>query len=116
MAAPVSGTTALRPRMGLGLLLQPLHLDLAEGLVRDLGYVPDPSSPSAAWFRRHHHHLVPYCSPDGLSMVELHHDIFPPNTDVRVPMGDLWQRARPAVLGSAPALVLAPAGLALHLA
>ena len=115
LAELVYGNIALRPMKDLDVLVQPRDLDLAERLVRQLGYVPDDWWRPAEWYRRHHHHLVPYRARDGSSILELHHHIFPPDAGVRVPIEDLWQRARLAGLGSGQALVLAPADLLLHL-
>lgn len=115
LAELVYGNIALRPMVDLDVLVQPRDLDRAESLVRELGYVPDASSHSVDWYRRCHHHLVPYRALDGSPILELHHHIFPPTAGVRVPMEDLWRRARPAGLNSGPALVLDPADLLLHL-
>jgi len=115
LAEPVYGNIALRPIGDLDVLVRPRDLDLADRLVRELGYVPDESSHPADWYRRHHHHLAPCRSRDGSSFLELHQHIFPPAAGVRVPIEDLWQRARRAELGSGSALVLAPADLLLHL-
>lgn len=115
IAELVYGNIALRSMTDLDVLVQPRDLDAAERVVRELGYVPDESSHPAEWYRRCHHHLAPYRSFDGSSIVELHQHIFPPAAGVRVRIEDLWQRARPAALGSGPALVLAPADLLLHL-
>jgi hypothetical protein len=115
IAELVYGNIALRPMYDLDVLVQPRDLDLADRLVRELGYVPDESWRPADWYRRHHHHLAPYRARDGSSRLELHHHIFPPDAGVQLPIEDLWQRARPVCLGSAPTLVLAPADLLLHL-
>jgi hypothetical protein len=115
LAELVYGNIALRPTGDLDVLIQPRDLELAERLLRELGYVPYEGWQPAEWYRRHHHHLAPYHSPDGSSCVEVHRHIFPSDVSVHVPIGDLWQRARPAALGPAPALVLAPADLLLHL-
>jgi Uncharacterised nucleotidyltransferase len=115
LAEHVYGDIAVRPMRDLDVLVRPRDLDLADRLVRELGYVPDESYRTADWYRRHHHHLVPYRSGDGSSILEVHHHIFPPAPDLRVPIEDLWQRARQADLGFGAALVLAPADLLLHL-
>jgi hypothetical protein len=111
----VYGNIALRPMVDLDVLVHSRDLELAERLLVELGYVPDEARRPAEWYRRHHHHLVPYHSPDGSSYVEVHHHIFPSEAGVQVPVEDLWQRARPAALGPAPAMVLAPTDLLLHL-
>jgi hypothetical protein len=115
LAQLVYGNIALRPMVDLDVLVQARDLDLAERLVRELRYVAYEGWRPAEWYRRHHHHLAPYHSPDGWSCVEVHQHIFPLDLGVQVPIEDLWHRARPADLGPAPALVLAPADLLLHL-
>jgi GNAT superfamily N-acetyltransferase len=111
----VYGNIALRPMKDVDVLVRSRDLDHADGLLQELGYVPDEWYRPAAWYRRHHHHLAPYRSRDGASILELHHHIFPPASGVRISMEDLWLRARPAALSSGPAMVLAPGDLLLHL-
>jgi hypothetical protein len=115
IAELVYGNIALRPMYDLDVLVQPQNLDLADRLVRELGYVPDESWRPADWYRRHHHHLAPYRARDGSCRLELHHHILPSDAGAQLPIEDLWQRARPVCLGSVPTLVLAPADLLLHL-
>lgn len=115
LAELVYGNIALRRMVDLDVLVPPRDLDLAEELVRELGYVADESSHPAEWYRGQHHHLVPYRAPDGSSILELHHHIFPPAAGLQVPIEDFWQRARPAGFSSGPALALAPADLLLLL-
>lgn len=115
IAELVYGNIALRRMTDLDVLVRRRDLDVADRLIRDLGYRPDESHRPAEWFRRHHHHLAPYRAHDGSSILELHHHIFPPSAGVEVPIEDLWRRARPACLSSGPALVLAPADLLIHL-
>ena len=115
LAKHVYGNIAVRPMRDLDVLVQPRDLDLADRLVRELGYAPGRWPWSADWYRRFHHHLTPYLARDGSCVLELHHHIFPPGAGVRVPIEDLWERARTADLASGPALVLAPTDLLLHL-
>jgi hypothetical protein len=115
LAELVYGNIALRPMVDLDVLVQPRDLDLAERVLRELGYVPYDGGEPAEWYRGHHHHLAPYRSPDGSSYVEVHRHIFPSEVGGQLPVEDLWQRARPAALGPVPALVLAPTDLLLHL-
>jgi putative nucleotidyltransferase-like protein len=115
IAELVYDNIALRPMGDLDVLVQPRDLELAERLVQELGYVAYERWRPVEWYRRHHHHLAPYHSPDAASYVEVHRHIFPPEAGVQLPIEDLWQRARPADFGPASALVLAPADLLLHL-
>jgi hypothetical protein len=111
----VYNNIALRPMKDLDVLVQRRDLDVADRVLRELGYVPDESYRPAEWYRRHHHHLAPYRSGDGSALLELHNQIFPISAGVRVPMEVFWHRARPGGLTAGPALVLAPADLLLHL-
>jgi hypothetical protein len=115
LAELVYGNIALRPMKDLDVLVQPPDLDLADHLLRELGYVSDESHHPAEWYRRHHHHLAPYRARDDSILLELHHHIFPPAAGVPVSIEELWHRARPGCLSAGPALVLSPADLLLHL-
>jgi len=115
IAQLVYDNIALRPIGDLDVLVPRRDLDLALGIVQELGYLADESSHPAAWYRRHHHHLVECFTRDRSCKVDVHHHIFPPAAGVHVPIEDFWLRARPATLGSATAMVLAPADLLLHL-
>jgi hypothetical protein len=115
IAEGVYGNIALRPMKDLDLLVRKTALDAADRLFRELGYVPDESDGSAAWYRAHHHHLAPYATRDGWAAVDLHHHIVLPTAPVCIPIEDLWRRARPASIASVPTLVFAPGDLLLHL-
>lgn len=52
----------------------------------------------------------------GRLPVEFHHTIEPCVAPLRLPLADVWARARPTVVAGAPALGLAPEDLLLHLA
>lgn len=114
IAERVYGNIALRPMRDLDLLVRRKDLEATDRLLHELGYVPDESYRSAAWYREHHHHLAPYGTSDGRAAVELHHHILPPTAPVRIPIEDLWRRARPTIAG-VRALILCPEDLLLHL-
>jgi hypothetical protein len=115
IAEQVYGNVALRPMRDLDLLVRQQDVKAADDLLRRLRYRPDESYRSGAWYLNHHHHLAPYRSSDGRVVVELHGHIVPPGAPVRVPVEDLWRRARPASIASTPTLVLAPRDFLLHL-
>jgi hypothetical protein len=108
---------ATRPMGDLDLMVASTDLDAADPVMRGLGYLPDPSVPrSPEWYRSSHLHLVPYVLPDSSPPVEVHHHIIRSPHAERVPIEDLWRRARPARLASCETLVLSPEDLLFHLA
>jgi hypothetical protein len=113
IAEPVYGNIAVCPMQDLDLLVGSEDLDATDRLLRAMRYLPNESSGPASWYRDHHHHLPPYVGPDG-AVVEVHHHILPPSAPVRIPIEDLWRRARPAGSG-VDAVVLCPEDLLLHL-
>ncbi len=114
LAEEVYGNIALRSMQDLDLLARWRDLDAADSLMRVLGYLPDDSYRSLEWYRNQHHHLAPYGSKDGRTVVEIHHHIVPPAASVRVPIEELWTRARRARVASVRALVFSPEDQLLH--
>src|SRR5207302_5016940 len=113
IAERVYGDIALCPMQDLDILVGRGDLDATDRLLREMGYVPDEGHHSAAWYRDHHHHLSPYVRPDGCARVEVHHHILPPPASGRIPIEDLWRRARPLAAGG-EVLGLSPEDLLLH--
>jgi hypothetical protein len=116
MAELVYQNIAARPMQDLDLLVRTSDLDAADRALHGLGYAPDESYRSVTWYQEQHHHLAPYAAADGRAVVEVHHQILPPWAPVRLPIEELWRRARPVRIASVPTLVLAPEDLLLHLA
>jgi hypothetical protein len=108
------GDPALRTMGDVDLLVRRDRQEAAERVLLALGYVPDVSWRSAAWYRAHHHHLAPLRSPDGSLAIELHHTIVE-RGDVQVPVDELWARARLQRIGATRFRVLAAEDLLLHL-
>lgn len=104
----------LRPMSDVDILLNETDLELAESVMRDLRYTPNEAKGSRQWYRSFHHHLVPYISRDSSVAIELHQHIVPRSMWSRIPVADLWTRARPAQLASRHALVLSPEDQLLH--
>jgi hypothetical protein len=96
------------------LLIRERDLRTANRVLQGIGYTPDVSWRSDAWYEAHHHHLAPLHSPDGSLIVELHRTIVDPRA-ARVPIEDLWARAGVARIGGIAVGVLAPSDLILHL-
>jgi hypothetical protein len=105
----------LRTMLDLDLLVRKTDLDLADNVLRQLGYVPDESYRSQEWYREHHHHLAPYVAGDRSLVIEVHHHVVPTVAPVSLAIDDFWQRARPAQLASVSALVLSPQDLLLSI-
>ncbi len=105
----------LRTMLDLDLLVRKADLDLADDVLRQLGYVPDESYQSREWYREHHHHLAPYVAGDRSLVLEVHHHVVPTVAPVSLAIDDFWQRARPAQIASVPALVLSPQDLLLSI-
>jgi hypothetical protein len=108
LAITVYRSVGLRPMFDVDLLVRSNQLERAAGILRNLGYVSDESYATADWYKRHHHHLVPFVASDRSISIELHHHILSPRAEVEVPPDTFWQHAHPVSLGSESALVPAP--------
>ena len=115
LASLVYGDITLRPMADIDLLVRRQDLDVVERLLHILNYVPNEACFSQAWYRDHHHHLVPYVKHDRGFVLEIHHHISPPLLSEYLPVYDLWQRARPVQIATLPTFMLAPEDLLLHL-
>ncbi len=114
LAEPVYGNVALRPMHDLDLLVPPDAIDAADRVLRGLGYRADERYRPAAWYRREMHHLPPYVSLARRATVEIHHHIVPPWLGTGIPIGELWDRARPLRVGTAEARALGAEDSLLH--
>jgi hypothetical protein len=108
------GDPALRTMGDVDLLVPRHRRTAASQALQALGYVPDVSWRSATWYHARHHHLAPLRAPDGALDVELHHLIVE-RGDARVPVDELWARARWQQIGGGSFRVLAAEDLLLHL-
>jgi hypothetical protein len=104
---------ALRPMADIDLLLRQEHLPRAAEALRGLGYDYLREFKLSRELRRHQH-IPPLCQP-GKAPVELHWHIVEPGSRPKVDLEGLWARAQPVEVGGAPALVLSPEDLLLHL-
>ena len=105
---------AFRTMGDVDLLARRDDLAAASRVLRRLGYTPDDSWRTEAWYEAHHHHLAPLIAPDGSLIVELHGSIVEAG-EARVPVDGLWERAGLERIGGARFRVLAPSDLLLHL-
>jgi hypothetical protein len=106
---------ALRPMADVDLLVRREDLQQAANLLCEMGLSPRKTRRSPEDYETGHHHWVPFASPDGLLVVELHRTIVPPRAQVGASVDDLWRRAEPIRLGTATVLTLCPSDLLLHL-
>lgn len=105
-----------RPMSDIDLLVRARDVPAWEQLLRDRGYVPYEGFRSAEWYRKHHHHLVPYHRPGTFLKVELHLALAPPQSPLQMPLEELWGRSLPAPRSGLPYRVLAPEDMLVHLA
>lgn len=112
LARNVYGDIALRPMCDLDLMVREEDLVRAGRLLLALGYRQE----CAAWesLLKAHHHLPPFANTHGV-MIELHWDIVPPNSPIRVDVEGLWERSQLIKLEDTEARVLSPEDLLLHL-
>lgn len=104
---------ALRPMGDLDLLVPDGALDAAVDALVAVGYLPPDEESRAAY--RSHRHPPPLTHPGGLA-IELHTTLEPCIAPLRLPLPELWARARPVSAAGEPALALAPEDLLLYLA
>ncbi len=108
---------ALRPMADIDLLIREEDLEGAERRLRSIGYevAHDPQTKEELR-QRHHHWVFRSARPDvGGIPVELHWSLDPPGRPVAWDVRALFERATPASIAGADALVLGPEDLILHL-
>lgn len=117
LSVEVYDDPAMRPMIDADLLLRRDDLQRAARIVESFGFRQrpegrrgrtDPHLPEA-----HRHHLGTFWYPDG-PPIELHYDLSAPGSGRRFALDELWSRARPARVGAARVLVLAPEDALLH--
>src|SRR6185436_20160130 len=94
LAAGIYQNIATRPMKDLDLLIRKDKLPLAEATLAALGYRPQESHRSRAWYASEHHHLVPMTCAGKPLDVELHWSIIPTFSHITVSIDGLWDRAR----------------------
>ena len=116
LAELVYGHIGLRTMGDVDLLVHKEDLGRVETLLEDIGFHADESYRPRAWYRTHHHHIVPYVSPDHLLTLEVHHNISLATSRVRVPVSELWTHAQGVHIASVPCTALSWEHMLLHLA
>jgi hypothetical protein len=84
---------ALRPYNDFDLLVRESQLEIAEQVLTRLGYWPDETQFSRAWYRAHHHHLAPFVHQHYLP-VEVHWGLVTPGSRIMVLVETVWKHAQ----------------------
>jgi len=111
LAKMIYGDTALRPMSDIDLLLNEKDLVGAGRILLALGYrqyFPD-------WERltKIYHHLPPFKKDNG-TMIELHWNIVPPDTPIKIDLAGLWERSRLIEIDHLAVRIFSPEDLFLH--
>lgn len=105
----------LRPMADVDLLVQEKDLLQVEQLLVSFGFQANEHSHSKEWYRKNHHHVVPYFSPDGSLVIEVHRRLICLDAPVDIPNHELWERSCPADITKTSCRVLSPEDLLIHL-
>lgn len=108
---------SLREMADVDLLVRSEDLEKAENILLNDGYLPIENFRPAEYYRRSHHHLVPYYHPKAAYRipVEIHHNIAQPKDPQRLPMEDFWRTALEVEFDGLQYRVLSPENLLMHL-
>lgn len=115
LLATVHADPAVRPLGDVDLLVPRARVEETGAVLAARGYCLDESAGSAAFYRRHHYHLIWRHRDRPWLCVEVHWDVAAPLMDIGWGAADLWRDARAVVFVGAPALAPAPDQLLLHL-
>jgi hypothetical protein len=106
----------LRMMADVDLLVEKKSLDKAGAIVERLGFLANESYRDKQWYKDHHHHLVPYVSPDGSMTIEIHWHIIERTALMDLPIDQLWACAQSVRIASVPCLALSVEHMLLHVA
>jgi hypothetical protein len=112
LAKTIYGDIALRPMSDMDLLVKEEDLVRAGRILLTLGFKPYYS----AWESRlkTYHHLPPFTNKSG-AMIELHWNIVPPDSPIKVDLDGLWERACLIKVDNVEVRAFSPEDLFLHL-
>lgn len=112
VAKSLYGDIALRPMSDLDLFVKEDDLVRAGRILLAIGY----TQPLPAWesMVRTFHHLPPFTNKSGV-IIELHWNIVPPDSSIKMDLEGLWQRARLVKLSGVEARAFSPEDQFLHL-
>lgn len=106
----------LRPMLDIDLLVHRDDLRRAADVLDELGITPPENLPyTEEEYERRFHHWAPRTASDGSLALEIHHDLVPPDGQIRVAINDLWDRAQAATLAGKQILTPSAADLLLNL-
>jgi hypothetical protein len=111
LAEAVYEQVGLRSMRDADLLVKKEDLSRVEQEMLTLGYAPENSNRIVT----QENHEFGYRPPAGGIKVEIHWTIFDERFPFHINMDDLWNRTHPITLAQAPAFVLSPEDLILHL-
>ena len=106
----------LRTMGDVDILVRKEDLEKAGTIMEGLGFKSNEGYREKEWYRGHHHHLVPYVSPDGSMTVEIHWHIIERTAFMDMPVDELWSHMTPVHVASVPCLALSVEHTLLHMA
>lgn len=107
---------ALRPMADIDVLIKKHDIIRAEKLMFNSGYIArEKSYRTKEWYRKYHHHLVPFYNPENGIITEIHTNIFPPDKSIQLDMNKLWTNAEPAKIADIDAKILCLEDIFIHL-
>ena len=117
LQAEVWSDLSLREMADIDLLVRLEDLKVAEHILQKNGYLPDGGKNTAEYYRKYHHHLIPYYNPKAAYWVpiEIHHNIKQPIDPMLVDMSVFWESSRTITFNQTTFQVLSPENLLLHL-
>lgn len=110
LAASIYPLPSLRIMCDVDLLLTGADMAIADSLLLDLKYTPQPCD---KWQEERAHHI--YISPNKLFCLEAHWLLASPNSPTTIDIAKVWQRAKPLQLENIEILTLSPEDLVQHL-
>ncbi len=114
LATSVYDDIGLRRMNDIDLMVGRTDLEGATARLRELGYTPKHDVQDVATWCMQNRHLPRMFKPPA-SEIEIHWTIAAPSQFDRILPDDLWDRSQPVVIAGAPARVLSPEDLLLHL-
>jgi len=116
LAEGVYDHIGLRTMGDVDILVRKKDLDKAACVIEELGFMSNETYREKAWYRDHHHHLVPYVSPDCSLTIEVHWHIIERTAFMDMPVDELWSHLKPVRIADVPCLALSPEHMLLHMA
>jgi hypothetical protein len=116
LAKRIYGNVALRPMVDIDLLVHREDLPAAIRAIKGLGYAPHHTEEHPGMFLAYENEVAFHRPDQKGSLLELHWSLIDsPAYQDRLPMAWFWRTASPETFGDAPALILGPEAMLLHL-